>query len=170
MNIDYVARNYPLDDQIRTYTSDKLQKVAKFLEDPVEIRVTLEHEKHRYIADLHVAHRFGVIKANEENDDMYDAINLAVDKTEKQARRSRKKFRDNQWPVEVLERASVGAGGSPRIVKKSVLSIKPMSIDEAALQLEDSKNDFVVFRDAASDEVSVLYKRRDQNYGLISPE
>ena len=170
MNIDYVARNYPLDDQIRTYTSDKLQKVAKFLEDPVEIRVTLEHEKHRYIADLHVAHRFGVIKANEENDDMYDAINLAVDKTEKQARRSRKKFRDNQWPVEVLERASVGAGGSPRIVKKSVLSIKPMSIDEAALQLEDSKNDFVVFRDAASDQVSVLYKRRDQNYGLISPE
>ena len=180
MNIDYVARNYPLDDQIRTYTSDKLRKVAKFLEDPVEIRVTLEHEKHRYIADLHVAHRFGVIKANEENDDMYDAINLAVDKIEKQARRSRKKFRDkrrkadrnngNQWPVEVLERASVGAGGSPRIVKKSVLSIKPMSIDEAALQLEDSKNDFVVFRDAASDEVSVLYKRRDQNYGLISPE
>lgn len=180
MNIDYVARNYPLDDQIRTYTSDKLRKVAKFLEDPVEIRVTLEHEKHRYIADLHVAHRFGVIKANEENDDMYDAINLAVDKTEKQARRSRQKFRDkrrkadrnngNQWPVEVLERASIGAGGSPRIVKKSVLSIKPMSIDEAALELEDSKNDFVVFRDAASDQVSVLYKRRDQNYGLISPE
>ncbi|MGB6995373.1 MAG: sigma 54 modulation/S30EA ribosomal C-terminal domain-containing protein, partial [Thermoanaerobaculia bacterium] len=65
---------------------------------------------------------------------------------------------------------SVGEGRSPRIVKSSVLSIKPMSIDEAALQLEDSKNDFVVFRDAASDQVSVLYKRRDQNYGLISPE
>jgi len=180
MHIDYVARNYPLDDQIRSYTSDKLQKVAKFLDDPVEIRVTLEHEKYRYIADLHVSHRFGVIKANEENDDMYDAINLAVDKTEKQARRSRKKFRDkrrkadrsngNQWPIEVLERGSIGEGRSPRIVKSSVLSIKPMSIEEAALQLEDSKNDFVVFRDAGSDQVSVLYKRRDQNYGLISPE
>ena len=111
---------------------------------------------------------------------MYDAINLAVDKTEKQARRSRKKFRDkrrkadrsngNQWPVEVLERSSIGGGGSPRIIKSSVISIKPMSIDEAALQLEDSENDFVVFRDAGSDQVSVLYKRRDQNYGLISPE
>ncbi len=180
MNIDIVTRNYELDERIRKLATDKLQKVAKFLDDPVEVRVILEQVKHRHIADLHLAHRFGVIQANEELDNMYDAVNLAVDKAEKQARRSRKKFKDRrrradringqQWPVEVLERESVDAGNEPRIIKSSVLNIKPMSIEEAALQLENSKNDFVVFRDATSDQVSVLYKRKDSNYGLISPE
>ncbi len=57
-----------------------------------------------------------------------------------------------------------------RVIKSSLLQIKPMTIEEAALQLEGSKNDFVVFRDAVNDRVSVLYKRRDDNYGLIAPE
>lgn len=180
MNIEYVGRNYQLDDQIRRYTKEKLAKAVKFLEAPVEIRVTLELEKHRHIADLHITHRFGTVQATEETDDMYDAINLAADKVEKQARRSRKKYKDRrrradrqngqQWPVEVVERSSLIAGSQPRIIKASVLRIKPMSIEEAALQLEKSKNDFLVFRDSANDRVSVLYKRRDSNYGLIAPE
>jgi putative sigma-54 modulation protein len=180
MKIDFVARNVQLDDRIRDYASDKLHKLDKFVDEPIDIRVTLVREKHRCLAELRVAHRFGLIQANEETDDIRDSINAAVDKAEKQARRSRKKFKDkrrkadrnngNQWPVEVLERASVGRGAVPRIIKSSVLSIKPMSLDEAALELEESKNDFVVFRDATSDLVNVLYKRKDNNYGLISPE
>lgn len=180
MNIDFVARSVQLDDRIREYASSKLRKLDKFLDEPVEIRVTLAKEKHRCSAELRVAHRFGLIQATEETGDILDSINLAVDKAEKQARRARKKYMDkrrkadrnngNQWPVEVLERASVGRGLAPRIIKSSVLSIKPMSLDEAALHLENSKNDFVVFRDAKSDLVNVLYKRRDNNYGLISPE
>ena len=180
MNIDFLARNLELDDTIRDYTSDKLEKVFKFLEDPVDVRVTLEREKHRSIAEVRISHRFGDIQATEETDEILDSINLAVDKAEKQARRSRKKFidkrrkadRDNghHWPIEVLEASSVTRGQTPRIIKSSRLSIKPMSLDEAALQLESSRNDFVVFRDAVSDQVNVLYKRRDKNYGLISAE
>lgn len=180
MNIDFVARSVELDDQIRDYATDKLRKVEKFLEEPVEVHVMLAQEKHRCLAELRVAHRYGLIQATEETDDLLDAINLAVDKAEKQARRSRKKFMDKRrktgrnngstWPVEVLERESVGGGETPKIIKSSVLSIKPMSLDEAALRLEESKNDFVVFRDVTSDQVNVLYKRRDRNYGLISPD
>jgi len=180
MNIDFLARNLELDDTIRDYTDDKLEKVTKFLDDPVEIHVTLEQEKHRSIAELRISHRFGLIQATEETGDMLDSINLAVDKAAKQARRSRKKFIDkrrkadrdngNHWPLEVLEPASITKGQSPRIIKSSVISIKPMSLDEAALHLEGSKNDIVVFRDSGSDEVNVLYKRRDNNYGLISAE
>lgn len=70
--------------------------------------------------------------------------------------------------MDVLEASSIVSGQAPRVIKSSALSIKPMSLDEAALQLESSKNDFVVFRDSGSDEVNVLYKRRDKNYGLIS--
>lgn len=179
MNIEYVSRNFDLDDPVREYAESKLGKVVKFLEEPIEMRLSLEREKHRHIAEVHVAHRFGVLQATDENPEMLDAINLVVDKVEKQARRSRKKFMDRrrradrvngqQWPVDVLERGSIGEG-RPRIIKSSTLSIKPMGLDEAALQLEGSSNDFVVFRDSKTDRVSVLYKRRDDNYGLISPD
>ena len=85
-------------------------------------------------------------------------------------RRKADRNNGNQWPVDVLEKASLSGGTEPRIIKSSVLSIKPMSLDEAALRLEGSQNDFLVFRDANNDQVSVLYKRKDSNYGLISPE
>ena len=180
MNIDFVAHSVQLDDTIRDYTENKLSKLTKFLDEPIEIRVSLAQERHRCLAELRVAHRFGLIQATEETDDFLDAINLAVDKAGKQARRSRKKFMDkrrkadrnngNQWPVDVLEKASLNTGIAPRIVKSSFLSIKPMTLDEAAMSLEESKNDFLVFRDANNDQISVLYKRKDSNYGLISPE
>lgn len=178
MNIEFVGRGYRLDDGVRRFAEEKLDKVGKFLEEPVEVRITLEVEKHRQIADIHIAHRLGVVQAREEAGDMYDALNVAVVKAEKQARRSRKKLTGrkrrvdsihHQWPVEVVERASLG-GGEKKIIRLTHLRIKPMSIDEAALQLEGSKNDFVVFRDSTTDKVQVLYKRKDDHYGLIAPE
>lgn len=180
MNIEYTGRNYQIDDRLRVYTEDKLGKLDKFLQEPVEIRVTLETEKRRQIAEIHVHHRLGVLQATEETEDMYDAINLAVDKVEKQARRSTRKMIDKRrradringqdWPLEVVEAASVGSGGAPRIIESTRVQIKPMSIEEAALQLDNANHEFIVFRDATSERVSVLYKRKDNNYGLISPE
>lgn len=182
MNIDYVGRDVEIDDRLRSHTERKLGKVTKFLQDPVEIRVTLEIEKHRNIADLHISHKHGVLQATEETGDLYDAVNQAVEKVEKQARRSKNRAIDRRrragrettdgqrWPLEVLARESLAAGSSPRIIKTTHLPIKPMSIEEAALWLEQGKNGFVVFRDAGNDRVSVLYKRKDNNYGLIAPE
>ncbi len=182
MNVEFVARGYVLDDKIREYAEDKLGKLSKFLEAPVDVRLTLEQEKHRQIADLHIAHRFGVMQAREETVDMFGSVLQAVEKLEKQARRAKRKHQSkirradpppwngHEWPLSIVERASLDAGDQPRIIRSTHLQIKPMTIDEAALQLEGSKNDFFVFRDAVTDRVSVLYKRRDENYGLISPE
>ncbi len=180
MKVEYVARHYDLNERVREFTESKLRKLDKYLQEPVDARVTLEAEKHRNRADLHLAHRFGVIQATEVTGDMYDAINLAVDKAEKQARRSNKKFHARRrrgeqrgsapsWPVSVLDAGSV-ASGAPRVIKSSNLRIEFMSLDEAASRLADSKNEFVVFRNLDTDQVNVLYRRRDQNYGLISPE
>lgn len=180
MKIEYTGRNYPIDDRLRAYTEQKLGKLDKFLQEPVEVRVILETEKRRQIAEVHVHHRLGVLQATEETEDMYDAVNLAIDKVEKQARRSTRKMIDKRrradrngqdWPLAVVERASVGGGRQPRIIENTRLQIKPMSIEEAALQLDDgAEGDFIVFRDSTSERVSVLYKRKDDNYGLISPE
>jgi len=181
MNIEFVARNFALHEEVRQFTADKLRKATKFLDEPVEVRVTLEVEKHRHVADLHVAHRHGVVQATEETPDMKDAINLAVDKVEKQARRSRKRLVDSRrradrareadqhWPLTVVAPDSL-RGGVPRVIESTRIDIKPMTIEEAALELEDSREGFVVFRDAGSDRLSVLYRRRDSNYGLIAPQ
>jgi putative sigma-54 modulation protein len=186
MNIEYIARNnVQLDDRLRQHVEEKLRKVTKFLDEPIEVRVTLDIEKHRHIAELHVAHRLGVVQATEETDGLLvDAINLAIDKAGRQASRSRQKLVDkrrragdrgdrnngHRWPLAVLDQASVGAGVAPRVIESTHLQIKPMTIEEAALQLEGAKEGFVVFRDAASERVSVLYRREDKHYGLIAPE
>ena len=180
MQIEYTCRNVHLDDRLRGFVEQKLQKVMKFVEEPIEVKVFLDIEKHRHIAELHISHRLGIAKATEENDgSLLDAVNLVVDKAEKQVRRSRKKLVDKRrrpdrngqrWPVEVLDRASVGDGATPRVIEATHVEIKPMTIAEAAIELETAEHGFVVFRDADTDRLNVLFRRKDQNYGLIAPE
>ncbi len=181
MHIAYFGRGLHITDELRDYAAGKLRRAERFLEEPVEIRVTLQEEGHRRIAEIHAHHRFGVLQAEEESGDLRQAIHDAADKLEKQARRSRKKFLDRrrrsekptvrEWPVDVVERSSLGGGEErPRIIKSATLSIHAMSLDDAAEKLEGDTNDFLVFRDAEHGRINVLYKRRDGNYGLISPE
>lgn len=183
MKIEIIGRNVPVEDRARQFAEQKLRKLEKFLEEPAEARVTLAHEKHLHLAEVHVAHRLGVLQATEQSDGtLLDAIHLAVEKLGTQARRSHQKLvRKNRrsdwrtdpeaqrWPVEVLEQGSL-RDGSPRVIESTHLPIKPMTIEEAALRLEDSEQGFVVFRDSVSERVNVLYRRKDQNYGLIAPE
>lgn len=185
MRIEYVGRGFQAGAELKTFTEDRLRKAVRFLESPVEVRVAFGLERHLHRADVHVLHRYGALQAEEQTNDMREAVALAADKVEAQAKRVRKRYMDRRrraartaevkshWPVDVVERDSVrgdGGDGGVRIVKSSLLRIKPMTIEEAALHLESSEHGFVVFRDAANDRVSVLYRRKDQNYGLIAPE
>ena len=180
MNIDYVGRNVELTDDLRSYAETKMANAVRFLDEPVEIRLILEGKGRRQIADLQVHHRFGDLQAECEGSDLRDAIHEVIGKIEKQARRSRKRFHDRrrrgdrqvaqEWPVDVVSKASIGDEESPRVIKTSSLSIKPMSLDDAALKLETAKNDFVVFRDSDHGRINVLYRRRDGDYGLVTPE
>jgi putative sigma-54 modulation protein len=133
MHIDYVSRNFELEDNLREYAASKLGKLTRFLDEPLEVRVTLEQEKYRQIAEVQVSHRHGALQAAGETEEMRDTLNLVVDKLEKQARRSRKKYKDKrrradrvngqpQWPVDVFERGSL-ADETPRIIESSKLAI-----------------------------------------------
>lgn len=182
MNIEFVGRHVELTDRIRSFAEERLAKASRFLVEPVEVQVTLDNEKNRKIAELHVSHRGGALHAREENHDIFEAMQIAAGAIEKQARRARKRSVDRRrranrqvaeqrhWPMDVLERESVGAGAAPRVVRSSRIEIKPMTLEEAAMALESSKRGFVVYRDADSEQVNVLYRRKDDNYGLISPE
>lgn len=181
MRIEFTARHIPLEDGVRQYAESKIAKLERFLDEPVEAHLILELEKRRQIAELLVSHRHGTLQASEAAEDMRDAIHAVVEKVEKQARRGRKKHTDKRrraprpgggqsWPLEIVEAASLSGGQNKRVIRTTSLPIKPMSIDEAALELDRSKNEFFVFRDSTTERVSVLYRRKDDHYGLISPD
>lgn len=181
MNIEFTARHYHLNDEIKDYAESKLTKLEKFVDEPVEVHFMLETEKLREIAEIHVSHRFGHLQASESADDMRDAVLAAIETVTKQARRSRKKFMDkrrrsqrhmvenNGWPMEVLDAATM-SGQAPKVIKTVDLRIEPMTVEQASVALDESKNDFFVFLDSGSDKVSVLFRRKDNNFGLIAPD
>ena len=183
MKIESVGRNVPVDDRLRQRAEKKLAKLEKFLHEPVETRVTFSLEKHLHVVEIYVSHRDGSLRAAEEaQGNLVEALDLAVDNVLHQARRTAEKQKggkrprggargaEHRWPVDILESGSVGAGQVPLVIESTHLQIKPMTVEEAALALESAENGFVVFRDAGSDRVSVLYRRKDRNFGLIAPE
>jgi len=183
-----IGRNFDVTPDIRELVTKKLTKVSERLfDDVIETRVVLQVEKYRNICEILVVGKDHDVKTIQESDEsMQDAINAAIDHLKRQAQKNRKKIRDhhrkdgngrksevNEWAVQVLEPGNLREAGDqnrPRIIKTNNLPIRPMSIEEAALRLDDSKNEFIVFRDLDTDRISVMYKRRDNNLGLIAPE
>jgi putative sigma-54 modulation protein len=180
MKIETTGRNVPVDDRLRQRAEKKLAKLAKFLAEPIDVRVTFALEKHLHVAEIFVSHRDGSLRATEQAEGhLIEALDLAIDNIQTQGRRTGDKQKDgkrrrgdrgDRWPVDILESGSVAGGGEPRVIESTHLPIKPMTVEEAALALESAEDGFVVFRDAGSDRVSVLYRRKDKNFGLIAPE
>jgi ribosome hibernation promoting factor len=188
MTIEYTGRNVDITPRIRRLVEEKIARLTRHAgnRDPGDVRVVLTQDKNRYQAEVVVSGKKHTWKAVEEMPDLTLALQTSLEKIDAQARKDRAKLKDrrrrpetvrgrsDEWEVEVLAPASLarssGAGGSREIVKTSRIPIRPMTVEEAALQLEKARNEFIVFRDAESDRVTVLYKRRDENYGLISPE
>ena len=184
------GRNFEVTPDIRSLLEKKLAKIEdKLFADVIDVRCVLQVEKYRNICEILIVGKEHDVKSVQESgESMQDAINAAIDHLKRQAQKNRKKIRDHHrkdgnhvkaeqavtdWTVQVLEPGRLRETGDhnrPRIIKTNNLPIRPMSIEEAALRLDDSKNEFIVFRDIDRDKVSVIYKRQDGNLGLISPE
>ena len=183
------GRNYDVPADVRRMLESKLSKIQdRLFDDVIDVRCVLQVSKYRNICEVIIVGKDHDVKTVQESDEsMQEAINLAMDHLKRQAQKNRKKLRDHhrkdgnnakaapvkQWAVQVLEPGRLretGDDNRPRIIKTNKLPIRAMSIEDAALRLEDSKNEFIVFRDLDSDKVSVIYKRRDSNLGLIAPE
>jgi putative sigma-54 modulation protein len=188
MATEITGRNFEVTPDIRKLLETKIAKVQdKLFDDVIDVRCVLQVQKYRNICEILITGKDHDVKTVQESDEsMQDAINLAIDHLKRQAQKNRKKIRDHhrkdgndvkaqvtEWAVQVLEPGRLRETDDhnrPRIIKTNNLPIRPMSIEEAALRLDDSKNEFIVFRDLDTDKVAVMYKRRDQNIGLISPE
>jgi putative sigma-54 modulation protein len=185
MATEISGRNYDIPADVREMVEKKLAKIQeKLFDDVIDVRVVLQVEKYRNICEILIVGKEHDVKTVQESDEsMQAAVNSALDHLKRQAQKNRKKIRDHHrdtkgknavtdWTINVLEPAQLRMteARTPRIVKTNNIAIRPMSIEEAALRLDDSKNEFIVFRDIDTDKVSVIYKRRDSNLGLISPE
>src|SRR5881397_4124951 len=161
MRLQVKGRNLEVSEQIRTYAEEKLGKLDRLVSDPTRVELELAVEKNPSIADNHVAEatvwtKGPVLRAREASADMKASIDQLVNKLERQVKRYRQKRRRGrrQGNGDVSEPLpEVPSEGGPEIVKTKQFAVKPMSPDEAALQLELVGHDFFVFRNADSNEV-----------------
>ena len=182
MNMIVKGRHIEVRPDVREYAEEKVGKVAKLLNSMVmSIEVELYHERNRSIdkrqvAEVTIYTKGPVIRAKESATDMYAAIDLVSEKLEKQVRKYRGKIKDRHSPkaapppvaapeIPLEEEEEEG----PTIVKTKVMQVKPMTEEEAMLQIELLGHDFFVFMTEDAEELSVLYRRRDGDFGVITP-
>ena len=175
MDITVTFRHLESTDALRDYAREKVSRIKKYVGTPADVAVVLSLEKHRHQAEITLNTNGITVNAKDVTEDMYAAIDLAVDKLERQVKKHKEKIKDHK-PGERTARynsassePAVPAQGE-RIIKTESIFIKPMSVDEAIMQIDVMNNDFLVFTNAQTQKVNVLYRRRDGNLGLIEPE
>ncbi len=173
-----VGRNVEVTDALRDYAQNRLARLERFSDQIVDAKMVLhvrqasaQDRRNRVEVQLNVPN--GIIRAEEASADMYQAIDAAVIVLERQLKKFRGKFltrvqRGAQPPVpEAAE--DDGEEFAPEIVRSKRFELRPMAAEDAAAQMEALGHDFYMFTNAQTNEVNVIYKRRDGHYGLIEP-
>jgi ribosomal subunit interface protein len=190
MNIQIKSRNGKLQDRQRTYIQEKLAKLERYLDTIGDVHVDLAHHQQRGVGDVHIAQvtlhtaQGTILRAEERDPDLFAAVDALHDSLQRQITRYKDKhFRRGKirrLDGEVVRASTNGSEpevedaeadtDAPQLVKTKSFAYKPMYSDEAIEQMELLGHSFFVFTDANTDQVNVVYRRRDGNYGLIVPE
>ena len=179
MRLQVKGKNVEVSESIRTYAERKLGKLEKKLAAPTRVELELAVERNASIAANQVAEatiwtKGPTLRAREASTDMKASIDQLVEKLERQVIRYRDKRRRRAARTDggsLMQEASPTPDESgPRIVKVKQFAVKPMTPEEAVLQLDLIGHDFFVFQNADSGDLNVVYRRRDGNHGLIEPQ
>ncbi len=179
MQISVTFRNTDSKETLRQYVQDKISKMDRYLDSPVEANVVLSVEKHRHLAEVTLLANRITINAQEETEDMFSAIDLVMDKVERQILKYKEKIKRHKanpaipeanWRMNIYTPESFEEGGEPRVIKTKKLLAKPMSVEEAAMQMDLLNNEFLVFTNPNSKSLNIIYRMRDGHYGLIEPQ
>jgi putative sigma-54 modulation protein len=177
MKFEYTGRHVEVSPAIRKHVEDHFKKLDHiFNNSEIGIHVIIAVEKNRHIGEVVVYWRDHTLAAKETNADMYMALTRAITKIEKQALKLKKKIIDRKQGARRTAVIAPEPDGHleatprpPRIIAARRYTVKPMTAEEAALRLSSEQDQFLVFRDADTERLGVLYKRADGNYGLIEP-
>lgn len=176
MRITVSGKNIEVTGALRNIVEKKLSKLERYFNPELEAHVTLSVERNRQIVEVTIPFNGVILRGEEANDDMYASIDLVVDKIERQIRKQKTKLERRihgdslrfQFIPEMENNEK--QADEPKIVRTKKFAFKPMSAEEAILQMELLGHNFFVYQDAESEEVNVVYKRKDGNFGLIEPE
>lgn len=178
MKIIFKGKHIEVTDAMRNYIEKRLNKIERHFDHILEVIVTLSVEKNRQIVEATLQASRALIRAEEETDDMYASIDKVADKLERQIQKYKEKYLQKTHPCSERKRLvneGVNVEDSEpdkivKIVRTKRFAIKPMSVEEAAMQMDLLGHNFFVFANDNTNKVNVLYKRKDGNFGLIEPE
>ncbi|OGD26794.1 MAG: ribosomal subunit interface protein [Candidatus Aminicenantes bacterium RBG_19FT_COMBO_65_30] len=174
MNVHYTARRAALTPEIQAYCEKRLSRLKNLIVDVLDVNIILIVQKNRKKAEINVRAKGGGLVVVEETLDMMDSLNRAFDTLEKRVRKERAKWREKKrrGGRERKTLAPVLEAPEPekRVVRSNHYSLKPMSLEEAIVQLDIKSKEVFLFRREGSQEWAVLYRRKDGLYGLVEPE
>ena len=180
MTILFTGRKADLTSGLRDLAERKIEKLERLLHENPDAHVILTREKHRHRVEIVVHARLGTLTAKADGSEFEESLGLAIDRLLAQARKHHEKMARGRKRQAMRDSRRRGAGFSeagvsptadgPIVVPMGRVPVKPMSVEEAILLLQENSDPFLVFRDADSQQVSVLFRREDGRFGLIEPE
>ncbi len=184
MDFEYTGRHIDVTPALRAHVEEHFGKIGQLFENATTARahVIIDVVKNRHIAEILLHWREHTLTAKDTNADMYQALTRCIDKIEKQALKLKKKIierKQDAVPLSALAPEPATGTAAPenpepeprqgRIIAARRYRVKPKTAEEAVMSLAEDGDQFVVFRDSDTDRLSVLYRRKDGNYGLIQP-
>ena len=179
MIITISGKNIEVSDYLEELINKKVSKLDKYCPEDTQAHVTLSVERNRHIVEVTIPYAGGIIRGEETSGDMYASVDNVLSKLEKQIVRHRTKLEKSLRAGAFRAPEPVYADAftqddldeeAAKVVKVKRFDIKPMTVDEAMLQLEMLGHSFYMFTNGDTNQINVIYKRKDGNYGLIEPE
>ena len=177
MTVNVRGRNIEITPSLKDYVVKRVGKVTKYFEAIDEITAILTVEKGRHIVEVTVPVNGILLRGEEATADMYASIDLVIEKLEKQISKYKtklsRKLRQGSFKADEVPALNLGgekdAADETKVVKTKRFAVKPMPVDEAIMQMNLINHDFFVFTNSDTEDVNVIYRRKDGNYGLIEP-
>ncbi len=175
MNIHFNFKNFEPSEHLKNYARTRFDKLSKYGVGNAELQVNMSVEKHRQMAEVTLIGDSLHMSAFEESQDMYSTIDMVLDKLKAQVKKNRdkgslhKKAGQDTVRLDVFSYSKADGRTERTIIESDSYTPKPMDVDEAAMQLENLGYEFLVFRNAESERINVIYLRKDGNFGLIDP-
>jgi putative sigma-54 modulation protein len=174
MNVHYTARKAALTPEIRAYCEKRLSRLRNLVDDALDVNVILTVQKNRNKAEINVRARGGGLVVVEETLDMMDSLNRAFDNLETRIRKERAKWREKRRRGGRERKALIPVLEAPepekRIIRSGHFSLKPMSLEEALIQIDIKNKEVFLFRREGSEKWAALYRRKDGHFGLVEPD
>lgn len=170
MQITVRGKQIDVTNSLRDYVEKRVGKLEKFFDIPLTAQVTLSIQKDRQTVEVTMPVGTVVLRGEVSSQDMYSSIDMVVEKLEKQIEKYKTRITKRFRAPEPQAEEGFLLESEPGVVKTKRVPLKPMTVDEAVMRLNLVGHDFFVFTNAGTGEVSVVYRRKDGDYGLIEPE